>query len=75
MKEFFFVTYVMVDGWTGIAGDIEVIFFHLKNFFLVKTEKGREEAMDTGSICIDFRICCLPPPGTEHQRLQSVKQR
>ncbi|XP_066327019.1 CSC1-like protein At3g21620 isoform X1 [Miscanthus floridulus] len=75
MKEIFFVTYVMVDGWTGIAGDIEVIFFHLKNFFLVKIEKGREEAMDTGSICIDFRICCLPPPGTEHQRLQSVKQR
>jgi len=32
MKE---ITYVMVDGWTGIAGDIEVIFFHLKNFFLV----------------------------------------
>ena len=46
MKEIFFVTYVMVDGWTGIAGDIEVIFFHPKNFFLVKTEKDREEAMD-----------------------------
>ncbi|OEL29986.1 CSC1-like protein [Dichanthelium oligosanthes] len=30
-----------------------LIFFHLKNFFLVKTEKDREEAMDPGSICFD----------------------
>ena len=47
MKE---ITYVMVDGWTGIAGEILrltlLLFFHLKNFFLVKTEKDREEAMD-----------------------------
>uniref|UniRef100_A0A452XN70 CSC1/OSCA1-like 7TM region domain-containing protein n=1 Tax=Aegilops tauschii subsp. strangulata TaxID=200361 RepID=A0A452XN70_AEGTS len=28
------------------------IMFHLKNFFLVKTEKDREEAMDPGSICL-----------------------
>jgi hypothetical protein len=47
----------MVDGWTGIAGEIlrlkPLIFFHLKNLFLVKTEKDREEAMDPGSICFD----------------------
>ncbi|AQK92675.1 Calcium permeable stress-gated cation channel 1 [Zea mays] len=57
MKATFFITYVMVDGWTGIAGEIlrlkPLIFFHLKNFFLVKTEKDREEAMDPGSICFD----------------------
>uniref|UniRef100_A0A0D9WKK4 CSC1/OSCA1-like 7TM region domain-containing protein n=1 Tax=Leersia perrieri TaxID=77586 RepID=A0A0D9WKK4_9ORYZ len=57
MKATFFITYVMVDGWTGIAGEIlrlkALIFFHLKNFFLVKTEKDREEAMDPGSICFD----------------------
>jgi hypothetical protein len=57
MKATFFITYVMVDGWTGIAGEIlrlkPLIFFHLKNLFLVKTEKDREEAMDPGSICFD----------------------
>ena len=44
----------MVDGWAGIAGEIlrlkPLIIYHLKNFFLVKTEKDREEAMDPGSI-------------------------
>ncbi|XP_042028431.1 calcium permeable stress-gated cation channel 1-like [Salvia splendens] len=54
MKATFFITYVMVDGWAGIAGEIlrlkPLIFFHLKNFFLVKTEKDRVEAMDPGSI-------------------------
>ncbi|URE33682.1 hypothetical protein MUK42_13276 [Musa troglodytarum] len=54
MKATFFITYIMVDGWAGIAGEIlrlkPLIIFHLKNFFLVKTEKDREEAMDPGSI-------------------------
>jgi len=57
MKATFFITYVMIDGWTGVAGEIlrlkPLIFYHLKNFFLVKTEKDREEAMDPGSICFD----------------------
>ncbi|CAH9081611.1 unnamed protein product [Cuscuta epithymum] len=54
MKATFFITYIMVDGWAGTAGEIlrlkPLIFFHLKNFFLVKTEKDREEAMNPGSI-------------------------
>ncbi|XP_051126067.1 calcium permeable stress-gated cation channel 1-like [Andrographis paniculata] len=54
MKATFFITYVMVDGWAGIAGEIlrlkPLIIFHLKNFLLVKTAKDREEAMDPGSI-------------------------
>ncbi|KAF5728567.1 hypothetical protein HS088_TW21G00715 [Tripterygium wilfordii] len=54
IKATFFITYIMVDGWAGIAGEIlmlkPLIFYHLKNFFLVKTEKDREEAMDPGSI-------------------------
>ncbi|KAK4421361.1 Calcium permeable stress-gated cation channel 1 [Sesamum alatum] len=54
MKATFFITYVMVDGWAGVAGEIlrlkPLIIFHLKNFFLVKTEKDRDEAMDPGSI-------------------------
>lgn len=54
MKATFFITYVMVDGWAGIAGEIlrlkPLIFYHLKNAFLVKTEKDREEAMDPGSL-------------------------
>ncbi|KAE8654910.1 Calcium permeable stress-gated cation channel 1 [Hibiscus syriacus] len=43
-----------VDGWAGVAGEIlrlkPLIIYHLKNFFLVKTEKDREEAMDPGTI-------------------------
>lgn len=54
MKATFFITYIMVDGWSGTAGEIlrlkPLIIYHLKNFFLVKTEKDREEAMDPGSI-------------------------
>ncbi|KAL2495431.1 Calcium permeable stress-gated cation channel 1 [Forsythia ovata] len=57
MKATFFITYIMVDGWAGVAGEIlrlkPLIIFHLKNFFLVKTEKDREEAMDPGSIGFD----------------------
>ncbi|XP_042383041.1 calcium permeable stress-gated cation channel 1-like [Zingiber officinale] len=53
-KATFFITFIMVDGWAGVAGEIlrlkPLIIFHLKNFFLVKTEKDREEAMDPGSI-------------------------
>jgi hypothetical protein len=55
MKATFFITYVMVDGWSGVALEITriraFVIFHLKNWFLVKTEKDREEAMDPGSIC------------------------
>ncbi|KAI4298736.1 hypothetical protein L6164_032259 [Bauhinia variegata] len=54
LKATFFMSYIMVDGWAGIAGEIlmlkALIIYHLKNSFLVKTEKDREEAMDAGSI-------------------------
>ncbi|KAK9285862.1 hypothetical protein L1049_025063 [Liquidambar formosana] len=54
MKATFFITYIMVDGWAGIAGEIlrlkPLILYHLKNFFMVKTEKDREDAMDPGSL-------------------------
>ncbi|WOH03202.1 hypothetical protein DCAR_0522598 [Daucus carota subsp. sativus] len=54
MKATFFITYIMVDGWAGVAGEIlrlkPLIMYHLKNFFLVKTDKDRKEAMDPGSI-------------------------
>ncbi|TQD77431.1 hypothetical protein C1H46_037048 [Malus baccata] len=54
MKATFFITYIMVDGWAGIAGEIlrlkPLIIYHLKNFFLVKTEKEGEEAMDPGTL-------------------------
>lgn len=57
MKATFFITYIMVDGWAGVAGEIlrlkPLIIYHLKNWFLVKTEKDREAAMDAGSIGFD----------------------
>ncbi|KAG0461256.1 hypothetical protein HPP92_021553 [Vanilla planifolia] len=58
-KATFFITYVMVDGWSGVALEIirlkPLIVYHLKNCFLVKTDKDREEAMDPGSI--EFSSC------------------
>ncbi|KAK6918835.1 CSC1/OSCA1-like, cytosolic domain [Dillenia turbinata] len=54
MKATFFITYIMVDGWAGIAAEVlrlkPLIMYHLRNFFLVKTEKDREDAMEPGSI-------------------------
>ncbi|KAI3514637.1 hypothetical protein L1887_13219 [Cichorium endivia] len=54
MKATFFITYIMVDGWAGIAAEIlrlvPLVIYHLKNVFLVKTERDREQAMDPGSL-------------------------
>lgn len=54
MKATFFITYIMVDGWAGIAGEIlrlkPLVIFHLKNMFLVKTERDKEKAMNPGSV-------------------------
>ena len=54
MRATFFITYIMVDGWAGITAEIlmlkPLIIYHLKNSFLVKTDKDREEAMDPGSL-------------------------
>ncbi|KAG6513396.1 hypothetical protein ZIOFF_023720 [Zingiber officinale] len=56
MKATFFITYIMIDGWAGIALEIvrlvPLIIYHLKIAFLVKTEKDKEEATDPG--CIEF---------------------
>ncbi|KAG5007845.1 hypothetical protein JHK85_026387 [Glycine max] len=54
MKATFFMTYIMVDGWAGIASEIlrlkPLVIYHLKNMFLVKTERDRGKAMDPGSV-------------------------
>lgn len=53
MKAAFFMTYIMVDGWSGIAAEVlrlkALVIFHIKNAFLVRTEHDREQAMDNGS--------------------------
>ncbi|KAJ7528565.1 hypothetical protein O6H91_15G008300 [Diphasiastrum complanatum] len=58
MKATFFITFIMVDGWSSIAGDIlriwPLIIYHLKCMFLVKTEKDRENAMSPGSANFDI---------------------
>ncbi|KAI6706781.1 hypothetical protein NL676_009743 [Syzygium grande] len=54
MKATFFITYIMVDGWAGVAAEIlrlkPLVIYHLKNMFLVKTDRDRERAMDPGSV-------------------------
>ncbi|XP_074270248.1 CSC1-like protein At1g32090 [Silene latifolia] len=56
MKATFFITYIMVDGWAGIASEIlrlkPLVIFHLKNLFIVKTERDRDRAMNPG--CVDY---------------------
>ncbi|KAL2900617.1 hypothetical protein RDABS01_025699 [Bienertia sinuspersici] len=58
MKATFFITYIMVDGWAGVAAEVirlvPLVMFHLKNTLLVKTAKDREQAMDPGFL--DFAI-------------------
>ncbi|KAL1532232.1 CSC1-like protein [Salvia divinorum] len=54
MKATFFITYIMVDGWAGIACEIlrfrPLVIFHLKNMFIVKTERDMAMAMDPGGV-------------------------
>lgn len=54
MKATFFITYIMVDGWAGIASEIlrlkPLVIYHLKNMFLVKTDRDRERAMNPKSV-------------------------
>ncbi|XP_078438187.1 hyperosmolality-gated Ca2+ permeable channel 1.8-like isoform X2 [Wolffia australiana] len=52
MKATFFITFIMADGWTAIAFEIlrlkPLVIFHLKNMFIIKTERDRERAVDPG---------------------------
>ncbi|CAA0815522.1 CSC1-like protein [Striga hermonthica] len=54
MKATFFITYIMVDGWTGVASEIirlvPLIKFHIKNTFLVRTDWDKELAMEPGAL-------------------------
>ncbi|KAL3645767.1 hypothetical protein CASFOL_010947 [Castilleja foliolosa] len=54
MKATFFITYIMIDGWARIASEIlrlkPLVIFHLKNMFIVKTERDLERAMDHKSV-------------------------
>ncbi|MFS7923153.1 putative calcium-dependent channel, 7TM region phosphate [Helianthus anomalus] len=63
MKATFFITYIMVDGWAGIAAEIlrlkPLVIYHLKNMFIVKTERDREKAMDPGSVDLPETIPSL----------------
>ncbi|KAL3626062.1 hypothetical protein CASFOL_029611 [Castilleja foliolosa] len=56
MKATFFITYIMVDGWSGVASEIirlvPLIKFHLKNTLFVRTDWDKELAMEPG--CLDF---------------------
>ncbi|OIW10704.1 hypothetical protein TanjilG_16076 [Lupinus angustifolius] len=54
MKATFFMTFIMVDGWAGIASEIlrlkAMVLYHLKNMTIVKTERDRGKAMDPGGV-------------------------
>ncbi|KAK1305026.1 UDP-glycosyltransferase 85A7 [Acorus calamus] len=60
MKATFFITYIMVDGWAGVASEIlrlkPLVIYHLKNMFIVKTERDREKAMRPESIALPVNL-------------------
>lgn len=49
MKSTFFITYIMVDGWSTVAAEAlrlwAFLWYHLQNMVIVKTEKDRNKAM------------------------------
>ena len=49
MKSTFFITYIMVDGWSTVAAEAlrlwAFLWYHLQNMVIVKTEKDRNNAM------------------------------
>ncbi|XP_058082779.1 CSC1-like protein At4g02900 isoform X1 [Magnolia sinica] len=54
MKATFFITYIMVDGWAGVAAEIirlkPLVMFQLKKWFLVKTDQDMKQATNPGSL-------------------------
>lgn len=49
MKSTFFITYIMVDGWSTVAAEAlrlgAFMWYHLQNMVIVKTERDRNNAM------------------------------
>lgn len=56
-KASFFITYIMVDGWSGPAGEIlrlkNLLKYHIKNSFFCKTDRDRLEAASPGTLSLD----------------------
>lgn len=53
----FFITYIMVDGWSGPAGELlrlkPLVKYHLKNALFCRTERDRLEAASPGTLALD----------------------
>ncbi|XP_024516363.1 CSC1-like protein At1g62320 isoform X1 [Selaginella moellendorffii] len=60
LKATFFISYIMVDGWASVAGEIlrlkPLLFFHFRNMMFVKTEKDREKAMAPGGLSLNTAL-------------------
>lgn len=56
-KASFFITYIMVDGWSGPAGEIlrltPLVKYHVKNTLFCKTDSDRLEAASPGTLTLD----------------------
>lgn len=61
MKATFFITYIMVDGWAGVAAEVlrlvPLIIFHIKNTFLVKTVGENRKRQGTGNGTWFYKYC------------------
>lgn len=56
-KGTFFITYIMVDGWSGPAGEIlrlwPLVMYHIRNSLFCKTERDRLRATSPGTMSLD----------------------
>jgi hypothetical protein len=79
MKATYFMTYIMVDGWSGIAAEVirlkSLGLFHVKNAFLVRTKHDREQAMDNGSLDFLQQTRCEGRGGQYgHARISTIRK-
>lgn len=56
-KASFFITYIMVDGWSGPAGEIlrlwPLVKYHIRNSLFCRTERDKLRAASPGTLTLD----------------------
>lgn len=56
-KATFFTTYIMVDGWSGLAFELTrlfpLVYFHARAAVFLRTEKDLDKATPAGNVCYE----------------------
>ncbi|KAG4921688.1 hypothetical protein JHK82_050648 [Glycine max] len=60
MKATFFMTYIMVDGWAGIAGEIlrlkPLVIYHLKNMLSMTRDIGENRIIGQSDVSGNLKV-------------------